>query len=313
MKKHFFLKIAIPAIAIIMLANTLFGLTKNPKRKTTEPKNPVAQTSYKSEVAGIGVVEPQSEIIKIGTNISGIVTQIYVNVGDKIFKNDSLFTVDDREAKANLHLKKAQIVSAKIDAAQKRSEFEMYRSIPDKRAYSKDEFNKKKSAYEIAEQKVKEAQAEIALSEVIIEKSTTKSPIDGEILKLDIRTGEYAQSGVLVTPLMLIGDLSKLHLRVEIDESQISKISSQNKAVGYLRGNPKVKVPLTFIRIEPNVVPKVSISGTNDQKIDSRVLQVIYSFENDENNKIFVGQQMDVYIEAVNKNEELESQKQEVK
>jgi len=297
-----------------MLANTLFGLTKNPKRKNIEPKNPVAQTSYKSEVAGIGVVEPQSEIIKIGTSISGIITQVYVNVGDKISKDDILFTVDDREAKANLQLKKVQMISAKIDAAQKRSEFEMYRNIPDQRAYSKDEVNKKKSAYEIAEQKVKEAQAEIALSEVVIEKSTTKSPIDGEILKLDTRVGEYAQSGVLATPLMLIGDLSKLHLRVEIDESQIAKISSQNQAVGYLRGNPKVKVPLNFVRVEPNVVPKVSISGTNDQKIDSRVLQVIYSFENNENSKIFVGQQMDVYIEATNKNEKLESQTmQEVK
>lgn len=288
-----------------MLANTLFGLSKNPKRQTVEVKTAVAQTTYKSEIAGIGVIEPQSQAIKIGTNISGVVSEVYVKVGDKVKKGDALFTVDDREAKANLELKKAQLVSAKIDAAQKKSEFAMYRSISDARAYSKDEFNKKQSAYQIAQQKVSEVQAEINLSEVVIAKSTVVSPIDGEVLKIDVRAGEYAQSAALANPLMLIGDLSKLHLRVEIDEAQIAKFSPTKQAIGYLRGNPQVKIVLNFVRIEPNVVAKLSISGTNDQKIDSRVLQIIYSFDNNVQNQVFVGQQMDVYIDAENQQENL--------
>lgn len=299
-KKHLFLKIVIPAIAVFMLVSSLIGLSKNPKRETLPPQKPVAIAVYKSSIAGIGITEPQNEAIEIGTNISGIISQVYVKAGDKISQGENLFTIDDREAVANLDLKISQYEAAKLDAGEKRAEYEMYRKISDKRAYSQDEFNKKRVASEIASQKVKQAEAEIEVAKVVLDKSTVKSPIDGEVLKVNIHKGEFAQAGVLIDSLMTIGDLSIMHVRVEIDEVEAHLVSSNNSATAYLRGNPQVKIPLKFVRIEPKIVPKISISGANTQKIDSRVLQVIYSFENMSDTRILVGQQMDVYINKEN-------------
>ena len=51
------------------------------------------------------------------------------------------------------------------------------------------------------------------------------------------------------------------------------------------------------MRFEPYVVPKLSLTGDSAERVDTRVLQVIYSFDRGEL-PIYVGQQMDIYIEA---------------
>lgn len=298
-KKGFFLKVVIPAIAVLMLANAIFGVSKAPKRKEQEPLKSVAIATFQNNVSGIGVTEPKSEEIEVGTNISGVVTQVYVHIGDVIKKGDKLFSVDDSEARANLKLKNAEVQAAKLDAVEKRAEFEMYRAIVDKRAYSKDEFNKKRLAWEMADQNLKKAQAQLNLVELEIERSTVRSPIDGNVLESEIKEGEYAQAANLSKALMVLGDISTMHVRVEVDETQAHLVMQDMKATAYPRGNPNVKIPLKFVRIEPKIIPKVSISGADERKIDSRVLQVIYAFDVPNDMGILVGQQMDVYIENV--------------
>ncbi len=63
------------------------------------------------------------------------------------------------------------------------------------------------------------------------------------------------------------------------------------------RGNGSLKIPLEFVRFEPYVIPKKSLTGDSTERVDTRVLQVIYRVK-DQNAPLHVGQQMDVYIEA---------------
>jgi HlyD family secretion protein len=67
--------------------------------------------------------------------------------------------------------------------------------------------------------------------------------------------------------------------------------------VAYLRGNRDIGADLTFYRIEPYVIPKKSLTGDSTERVDTRVLQVLYTFEPGEK-PIYVGQQMDVFIET---------------
>ena len=64
------------------------------------------------------------------------------------------------------------------------------------------------------------------------------------------------------------------------------------------RGNLQVKYPLTFLRVEPFVVPKKSLTGNNTERVDTRVLQVIYQCDSIGLPRLFVGQQVEVFIEA---------------
>ena len=71
----------------------------------------------------------------------------------------------------------------------------------------------------------------------------------------------------------------------------------QNCAVAYLRGNRDIGCDLKFYRIEPYVIPKKSLTGDSTERVDTRVLQVLYTFEPGDK-PIYVGQQMDVFIET---------------
>jgi hypothetical protein len=69
-----------------------------------------------------------------------------------------------------------------------------------------------------------------------------------------------------------------------------------------VRGNAVLTTPLTFVRFEPFVLPKRSLTGDSTERVDTRVLQVIYRVE-DDSLPLFVGQQMDVFIEAASHKE----------
>ena len=71
-------------------------------------------------------------------------------------------------------------------------------------------------------------------------------------------------------------------------------------AAGYLRGRPQDAYPLEFVRVEPYIVPKKSLTGDNTERIDTRVLQVIYKMkvQPDSGHPVYVGQQLDVFIDT---------------
>jgi hypothetical protein len=88
-----------------------------------------------------------------------------------------------------------------------------------------------------------------------------------------------------------------VHVRVDVDENDAWRIKSGAAATGFLRGNKNLKTAMRFVRFEPYVVPKKSLTGDSTERVDTRVLQVIYSFDRG-SLPIYVGQQMDVFIDA---------------
>lgn len=96
---------------------------------------------------------------------------------------------------------------------------------------------------------------------------------------------------------MLLGDDTKLQVRVDIDENEAWRVRPAAAAIAFVRGNPDLKTPLKFERVEPYVVPKISLTGESIERTDTRVLQVIYSFD-PATLPVYAGQQVDVFIEV---------------
>ena len=148
-----------------------------------------------------------------------------------------------------------------------------------------------------AEAKLEQAKAALEGARVDLDKTAVRAPIDGAILKVNIRLGEYAQPGVLADPLMTMGSIDPLHVRVDIDEADAWRVRPDSPAVARLRGNPAISAPLSFVRFEPYVLPKRSLTGDATERVDTRVLQAIYAFAPSDF-AAFVGQQVDVFIKA---------------
>src|SRR5437016_8985362 len=135
------------------------------------------------------------------------------------------------------------------------------------------------------------------MTETNLERSIVRAPMDGDVLQVKIHPGEFAPAGVTPTPLILLGRLKPLHIRVDVDEHEAWRVRPEAKATAAVRGNANLKAPLTFVRFEPFVVPKKSLTGDSTERVDTRVLQVIYRVEGDAL-PLFVGQQMDVFIDG---------------
>jgi multidrug resistance efflux pump len=150
---------------------------------------------------------------------------------------------------------------------------------------------------QVAQSQVDQAQASVDAVAIEVDRRTVRSPIDGVVLQSNTREGEFAPAGALATPLMLVGGTTPLHIRVDIDENEAWRVRSGSKATAFARGNKDITAPLTFVRFEPYVVPKRSLTGASTERVDTRVLQVIFSFDPSDM-PVFVGQQMDVYIET---------------
>lgn len=150
----------------------------------------------------------------------------------------------------------------------------------------------------IAEADVRAAAAAVEQVKVELERRIVRSPIAGRVLQVNLRVGEYASSGAATSPLMILGAVESLHVRVDVDEHDAWRVKEGSGAVAFVRGNKELSAPLTFVRFEPFVVPKRSLTGESTERVDTRVLQVIYRFD-PAALKVFVGQQMDVYIEVM--------------
>jgi len=96
--------------------------------------------------------------------------------------------------------------------------------------------------------------------------------------------------------LIIVGNTNVMHVRVEVDETNSQGLSPQAKAVGFLRGIGSGAIPLYYIRTEPLLASKKSLSNQGSELVDTRVLVIIYSFNN-EKIGAYIGQQMDVYID----------------
>ena len=149
---------------------------------------------------------------------------------------------------------------------------------------------------ELARAEIASAEADVNVAAVEIDRLTVRAPVEGNILQLNIRPGEYAQGGILSEPLILMGDLERLNVRVDIDENDAWRFRAGSSAVAFVRGNPELKTALKFEYVEPYVVPKRSLTGDSTERVDTRVMQVLYSFNRAEL-PIYPGQLMDVYIE----------------
>lgn len=268
------------------------------------PEKPVG-----TRLAATGIIEAREENVAIGTPLAGLVTKVMVKVSQQVEKGDPLLQLDDRELQAQLIQAQAAVMvnQAMLDVtlAQKlkvQDNLDRLKSITDQRAISQDDLRNRTNDLTVAQAQVgsAEAQLEAAKADVkqiqlLIERLTIRAPRPGTILQVNIREGEYASIQNRLAA-MILGDLDKLQIRADVDEQNAMQVRKDEDAVAYVKGDSVTSFPLKFVRIEPFVIPKQSLTGASTERVDTRVLQVIYELPVPEGRQLYVGQQVDVMI-----------------
>ena len=306
------LKYILPAVAVVGLLLGLYVVKTG--AKPVPVAAPVAEPSrppFAHYIAGAGIVEASTENIQLSIPVPGVVTEIYVKIGDTVEKGQKLFKLDTRDLDAELKVRQAalQLAKAKLpefetNLADAKRMLELYQAVNDTRAITQEELSKRRFAVTASESREKQAKADIDSAQAMVEQTQTEidrrlitAPLSGQVLQLKVHLGEYAQVGPLATPLLVLGDTRQVNVRTDIDENDAWRFHEGARAIAFVRGNPALKTELKFVRVEPYVVPKKSLTGDTTERVDTRVLQVLYGFSPSQL-RVFVGQQMDVYIDV---------------
>jgi multidrug efflux pump subunit AcrA (membrane-fusion protein) len=96
-------------------------------------------------------------------------------------------------------------------------------------------------------------------------------------------------------PPIVLGAAGPLQVRVQVDEEDASRILPGAAAEAFIRGRERIRVDLKFIRIEPRIVPKTSLTGSTTERVDTRVLFVLYEVVGSPQ-RVYPGQKLDVFI-----------------
>ncbi|MGB3808102.1 MAG: efflux RND transporter periplasmic adaptor subunit [Erythrobacter sp.] len=310
----------LPVLAVIgIIVAGLYIFTDIPDRGTAQPQQqpprPQGELADSARVAASGLVEPSSEIIDIGSALSGLVTDLRVQPGDRVERGQPLFTVDDRavrsqlgEAEAQIGEARAAIAEAQAQRETAREQLQLYRNLSDPAAVSRSEIVRVEGDVEAASSRLASARARLELAQARAQTArtelgrlTVRAPITGEILAVNIRPGEYVstQGGGNSEPFIQMGETNPLHVRVDVDENEAIRVEQGVPARVSPRGGAEIQVEAAFVRAEPLVVPKRQLTNTAAERVDVRVLQLIYALPNTAAAEVFrVGQQVDAFIPA---------------
>jgi HlyD family secretion protein len=268
----------------------------SPSPEAVPPIDP-AVNPYTVSVAAAGIIEALSENVAIGVPEAGLVTKVHVKVSDAVQEGQPLFTLDARELQAQLAVNEANVTVAQATLRRLQDQFVRLKGVSDQRAVSAEEVRTKENDVLVAQAQLEAAQAQVLQNKVRLERLTITAPRAGTILQVNIRPGEYA-SATPKSAAMMLGDVEHLQVRADVDEQNAPRLQPGQTATAYIKGDTTQPIELRFVRIEPYVVPKTSLTGSSTERVDTRVLQVIYSFKRPQDRAVYVGQQVDLFVKS---------------
>jgi len=290
-KTTFYLAIAGAASTVALV------LRLNGQSPTAPPPVEPPSKPYAVCVAASGIIEALSENVSVGVPEAGLVTHVHVKVWDTVQEGQELMTLDDRELRAQLAVDRANADVAEATLRRLQDQLERLKGVRDVRAVSRDEVRTRENDVAVARAQWEAAKALMAQNQVRLDRLTVRASRSGTILQVNIRPGEYA-SATPKSPAIVLGEMNRLQVRADVDEQNASRLQPGQAAMAYLKGDTEQAIALRFVRIEPYVVPKVSLTGSSTERVDTRVLQVIYAFERPTDRAVYVGQQVDLFVKS---------------
>jgi multidrug efflux pump subunit AcrA (membrane-fusion protein) len=278
---------------------------------TSAPLAEPASAPYPHSIGARGIVESVNENVRISPAVPGLVAKIPVRVGQEVRAGEVLIEQDSRDAsalvevqRANLESLKASLREAEVALADRQDQWGRIEQLRESKVVSVDEKQRTLFALEAAKSRLESRKAEIAAAQALLNKAevqrellVVRAPRDGTILQVNLRAGEFASLNPAETPILL-GYTRQLQLRADVDEDNAFEVRPQCEATAFIKGKRDQPIPLRFVRIEPYILPKRSLSGESSERVDTRVLQVIFLFDRPEV-PVYVGQQMDVFLKGL--------------
>ena len=281
MKKYII--ILLIAISVVSVIAFKFIKKEEPKYLTITP----TRTDVVSKVVATGKLVGRSEV-NVGAQVNGQLQKLYVELGDKVKKDDLIAEIDPRTqnnalltAKANLKVEKASKAQKVALLKQQQSEYDRQLKMRTKNATSE-------ANLEVALANLEQTKAAITLCDANIEKAqlsvdnaitnlgytTIRAPRDGVVIGIVTEEGQTVVSNQSAPTIVKLADLETMTVEAEISEADVVKIKPGMNAYFTILGMPDKKFHSSLRQIEPGTAAESS--GTSNSSSASGSSTAIY-------------------------------------
>ncbi|WP_104722137.1 efflux RND transporter periplasmic adaptor subunit [Helicobacter mesocricetorum] len=243
-KKLFLLSISAVLILLFLIGGIYYWSNKAPI--ITYQTKEVFIGDISSTINANGTLSPTNEV-SIGSVISGIVLEVFVDVNDRVSKGEVLAKIDSESIEQNLYRFKAQLESAKaqlkssqVALEEKQWQYQQLQNLYEKTQgktpsvlelqSAKTSYNAALSDIEIKKATIKEIETSIRSTQVDLKNSQITSPIDGIILKRSIEVGQSVAASFQAPEFFIVAEsLEEMELNASVSEADIGKVQVGQK------------------------------------------------------------------------------------
>lgn len=278
-----------------------------------QPPIAVSYNPYEEGIYATGIVESfqnNGSNINIYPEVSGKVTAIFLRNGQIVEKGTSILTIDDTVQRQIVSKDEAEIQYsvANLDNLKKQLEKTQNSYSANPKSVSLNALDNAIYAVKMAEESLNVTQAQYRVDKALLDKYLIQAPSDGTILRIVSAIGDYVSpQGSYDTytqsmlPTVQMGAVTQyLQVRSFVDEILVPNLPDPAKleATLFIRGLNNKSIPLEFDSLQPYTIPNIELSDQRNERVDVRVLPIIFKFKKPTDVNLFPGQLVDVFIKG---------------
>jgi HlyD family secretion protein len=251
------------------------------QRKTSPP--PAAPDfkqamSTATAISGQGIVEGSDREVKVGSRVPGLVDKIFVKEGDHVAAGAPLLQLASSAERAAVSTAKADLDGASARLAISSLTARRAEQLERDGAISRDERDRSVSQANIDRAGVDQARSRLNEANARLSQLSVKAPSVGTILKLSVREGEfYSPDGG--ASLVTLGNLSKVRVRLDIDERFIGSVFVGQPGYAVVEAYRNQKFPGKVVEIAQRMGRKNQRTDDPTERIDTKIREVVLELD----------------------------------
>lgn len=191
----------------------------------------VVRRDLHTSVLATGIVRPSiGAEVKVGSRVSGIVQQLYVNIGDPVERGQILAELDPTENRARYNQSAAALEVARADFRYACLNLERQRALFKEETVSRDSLDAAEKTFEMAKAQVNQAEANTEYTKIQLAYTRIYAPIPGVVSSITTQVGETVAASFASPTFVTIIDLNRLEVWAYVDETDIGRIKPGQQA-----------------------------------------------------------------------------------
>jgi HlyD family secretion protein len=259
---------------LLLVGFLAYGYTRRPSifraPQRDLPTLQVSRETLTESTVAVGTIKPKvGAEVKVGSQLSGVVAKLRVNVGDRVSKGDLLASLKDAEWRARVDTLKAELAAAIAEMEYAKSELERSERLADIVPATTVDSNRKN--LKVRQAAVEQTREKLSEAQILLSYTVIRAPVSGTIASVSTYEGETVAASFAAPTFVTIVDLDRLEVQSYVDETDIGKVRTGQRVTFRVDSYPDKELAGVVRAIYPkaelvnNVVNYVVIIDITDK------------------------------------------------